>query len=100
MRSNAAGYLAGTEATGADVHLARRAVNQYSYALHIGRPGALRLAIGVADQVAGHDALIAYFTVFTHSVTPPCHTMPLSIELKQKYSTICPPVWQEKVSAG
>ncbi len=85
---DAAGDLARTEATGADIHLARRTVNQHMHALHIRRPGALRLTVGMTHQIAGHGALFAYFAIFTHSVTPPCHAIPLTIKIKQTYSTI------------
>ena len=73
---HAADNLARTEATGADIHLARRAADHYVHLLHIGRPRALGLAVGVADKVSGHGALLAHFTKLTHSKTPPCRKGP------------------------
>ena len=36
--------------------------------LDIRRPTPLRLAVGMADQITGHDAFLADFTELTHSV--------------------------------
>ena len=68
---DAAGYLAGTEAPRANVHLSRFPVNDNMHALDVRRPAALGLAVGVADQIAGHDTLVADFTVLTHASSPP-----------------------------
>ena len=69
--SDAANDLAGTEATGANIHLLRPAVNDDVNALDVGRPATLGLAVGVADQIAGHDTFVADFTVLTHAKSPP-----------------------------
>ena len=63
--------LARTEATGTNVHLAGRAVNQYVNALNVGRPSTLGCMMRVADQIAGHYTLFADFAKFTHPITPP-----------------------------
>ena len=70
-RSDAADDLAGTEATRANVHDLSLAINDHMDALHIGSPAALGLAIGMADIISGHLALIADFTELTHSSPPP-----------------------------
>ena len=59
--------FAGTQATRANAHLLHSAVHDHVYGLHIRRPAALRLAVGMTDRIAGHDSLIADFTVLTHS---------------------------------
>lgn len=66
-RLDAARNLTGTEATGANVHLGRFAVNYDMHALNVWRPAALGLAVRVADQIAGHDTLFADFTIFSHA---------------------------------
>jgi hypothetical protein len=67
FRLDAARNLAGTEATGANVHFGRLAVNDDMDGLNVRRPAALGLAVGVAHQITGHDTLVADFTVFTHA---------------------------------
>jgi hypothetical protein len=67
----AAVNLAGTEATRANIHLGRFPVNDDMHALDVRRPAALGLAVGVADQIAGHDTLFADFTIFSHASSPP-----------------------------
>ena len=67
QRQLTAGNLTGTEAPGAHIHLRRLTVHDDMYGLDIRRPAALGLAIGVADQIAGHDTLIADFTELTHA---------------------------------
>jgi hypothetical protein len=50
-------------------------VNHYSYALYIGRPGALRLAVGVADQVADMMPLLhisQYLPILLHLLAYRC----------------------------
>ena len=63
--------LAGTQAPRANIHLCRFPVNDNMHALDVRRPAALGLAVGVADQIAGHDTLVADFTVLTHANSPP-----------------------------
>ena len=65
---DAALYLAGTKAAGADIHLARSTVDYDVYTLNVGRPGTLGLSIGVADQITGHGTLVANFTKLTHGI--------------------------------
>ena len=67
----AAANLAGTEAPRANIHLARSPVNDDMHALDVRRPAALGLTVGVADQIAGHDTLVADFTILTHASSPP-----------------------------
>ena len=62
----AANNLSGTEATGADTHFGRLAVDNDMHGLDIRRPACSGLTIGVAYQVSGHNALSTYFTIFTH----------------------------------
>ena len=70
-RSDAADDLAGTEATRANAHLLRLTVYDHMNGLDIRRPATLGLAIGMADIISGHLALIADFTELTHSSPPP-----------------------------
>jgi len=67
----AAANLAGAEAPRANIHLCRSPVNDNMHALDVRRPAALGLAVGVADQIAGHDTLVADFTILTHANSPP-----------------------------
>jgi hypothetical protein len=60
--------LAGTQAASADAHLLNASVNDDVHGLDIRRPAALGLAIGMADQIAGHGSFLADFTELTHSV--------------------------------
>ena len=69
--SVAAADLTGTEAPRANIHLHRSSVDDDMHALDVRRPAALGLAVGVADQIAGHDTLVADFTVLTHASSPP-----------------------------
>ena len=69
--SDAANDLARTEATGANIHLLRPAVNDDVNALDVGRPATLGLAVGVAHEVTRHDTLLADFTILTHKSPPP-----------------------------
>ena len=66
-----AGNFAGTQATGADIHAFHFAVNDSPYSLYIGFPCSFGVTVGMADVVAGHDALTAYFTNMCHLVRPP-----------------------------
>ena len=56
-----AGDLAGTEASGADIDMAGRAVHNRLDALHVGLPGAVGTTMGVGDLDAEGDALVAEF---------------------------------------
>jgi hypothetical protein len=67
----AAANLAGTEAPRANVHLGRFTVDDDVHTLDVRRPATLGLAVGMADQIAGHDTLVADFTVLTHANSPP-----------------------------
>ena len=67
----AAANLAGTEAPCANIHLHRLPANDDVHTLDVRRPAALGLTVGVADQIAGHDTLVADFTVLTHASSPP-----------------------------
>ena len=58
-------------ATRTNIHLSRFPVNDNMHALDVRRPAALGLAVGVADQIAGHDTLFADFTIFSHASSPP-----------------------------
>ena len=51
----------GSEATSADIDFPWRAVNIYSGAVNVGEPPGARVALGVADVVAGLSGLAAYF---------------------------------------
>lgn len=72
--SDAALDFAGTEATGTNVHLLLFPVDHNMYRLDIRCPAAFGLAVGMADQITGHDALIADFAVLTHESPPPSKT--------------------------
>ena len=67
--SDAANDLAGTEATGANIHLLRPAVNDDVNALDVGRPATLGLAVGVAHVVAAHGAFRTNLTKLAHHYT-------------------------------
>ena len=61
-------HIAATQATGAHVHPLRRTIDHHTNALHIGRPGAMALAVGVADVVAVQRALLANLTKLSHEI--------------------------------
>ncbi len=67
----AAFNLAGTKAASANAHLTRSTVNNNTNGLNVGSPSAPGLPVGVADQITGHHALLAYFAKLTHAFTPP-----------------------------
>lgn len=71
---NAALNLAGTKAASAYIHLARRTVYNYVYALDVGSPDPLGFTVGMTYQIAGHSALVAYFAKLAHVLTPPYPT--------------------------
>lgn len=66
--SDAALDLAGTKAAGADIHPFCRAVDDDVDGLNVGRPTAPGLPVGMADQIAGHDAFVANLTKLGHAV--------------------------------
>ena len=80
-------HFAAAEATGAHIHPPGIAVHQNTNALHIGRPDAMALAVGMADIVAIQRALLANLTKLTHENPPPygVHIKPdYHITLKRK----------------
>ena len=62
-------HLAATQATGAHVHVANSAANVHANALGVRQPNAVALAVGVADIVAAHRALLADLTNLSHNHT-------------------------------
>jgi len=84
--------LAGTKAASANIHLTSSAVLHNGNTLNIGRPGALGLAVGMADQITGHSALVADFAELTHA----SHLL-FSLETEQSYSITLISVWQEEI---
>ena len=64
--------LAGTQATGAYIHLLRSTIDDDVNTLYVGSPDTPGLPVGMADEITAHCALTAYFTKLTHFVTPPC----------------------------
>ena len=73
--------FAAAQATRAHVHVANASIDHYADALRVRRPATTGLAIGVADVVAGHDALGANLTKLSHK----SH---LLLERKQSYNGI------------
>ena len=61
--------LAATQATSADVHVANGTADIHANTLGVRQPNAVGLAVGVADIVAGHSALLANFTDLSHDHT-------------------------------
>ena len=55
--------LAGTEASGTSVHMARSTVDHSLDALDIGLPGTVGASVGVADLDAEGNALVAELTL-------------------------------------
>ena len=64
-------HVAAAQAAGTDVHPLRGAIDHHADALHIGRPDAVALAIGMADIVAVQRAFFADLTKLTHGNPPP-----------------------------
>ena len=58
--------LAAAQATGADVHMTNGAADGHANTLGVRQPNAIALAVGVADVVAGHSALLANLTNLSH----------------------------------
>jgi len=61
--------LAAAQATGADVHVTNGAADGHANTLGVRQPNAIALAVGVADVVAGHSALLANLTNLSHDHT-------------------------------
>ena len=57
------------QATGADVHVTNGAADGHANTLGVRQPNAVALAVGVADVVAAHSALLANFTNLSHDHT-------------------------------
>ena len=64
-------HFAAAEAPGAHVHPPGVPVYQDPNALHIGRPDAMALAVGMADIVTIQRALLANLTKLSHENPPP-----------------------------
>ena len=61
--------LAAAQATGANVHMTNGAADGHANTLSVRQPNAIALAVGVADVVAAHSALLANLTNLTHDHT-------------------------------
>ena len=61
--------LAAAQATGANVHVTNGAADGHANTLGVRQPNAVALAVGVADVVAAHSALLANFTNLSHDHT-------------------------------
>ena len=61
--------LAAAQATGANVHVTNGAADGHANTLSVRQPNAIALAVGVADVVAAHSALLANFTNLSHDHT-------------------------------
>ena len=61
--------LAAAQATGANVHVTNGAADGHANTLSVRQPNAIALAVGVADVVAGHSALLANLTNLSHDHT-------------------------------
>ena len=61
--------LAAAQAASADVHVTNGTVNGHTDTLGIRQPNAIALAVGVADVVAAHGALLANLTNLSHDHT-------------------------------
>ena len=58
--------LAGAQATSADIHLLGSTLDDDINALYIGSPDTPGPSLGMADEIAAHCTLTAYFTKLTH----------------------------------
>ena len=58
--------LAAAQATSADVHMTNGTADGHANTLSVRQPNAIALAVGVADVVAGHSALLANLTNLSH----------------------------------
>ena len=61
--------LAAAQATGANVHMTNGAADGHANTLSVRQPNAIALAVGVADVVAAHSALLANLTNLSHDHT-------------------------------
>ena len=61
--------LLAAQATGANGHALRYAINQDTNLLRVRSPGAAGLAVGVADVVAVNDAFTADLTKLSHTLS-------------------------------
>ena len=61
--------LAAAQATGAYVHMTNGAADGHANTLSVRQPNAIALAVGVADVVAAHSALLANLTNLSHDHT-------------------------------
>ena len=59
-------HVAAAQAAGADVHVANGTADGHADTLGVRQPNAIALAVGVADVVAAHSALLANLTNLTH----------------------------------
>ena len=73
------------QAASADAHLLNAPVDDDVHGLDIRRPAALGLAIGMADQIAGHGSFRADFTELTHSV----HLLAKTRTFKYYHTKLC-----------
>ncbi len=64
-------HIPTAKATGAHIHPPGRTIHHHANALHIGRPDPVTLAVGMADVVPVHRALLANLTKLTHGNPPP-----------------------------
>ena len=63
--------ISAAQASGADIHPLDAAVHHHTDTLHIGRPGGVGLAVGMADFVTIQCALATDLTELTHDHSPP-----------------------------
>ncbi len=61
--SVSAGHLAAAKATGTDIYVAGRAVNDSLYSLYVGLPSPVAAPVGVADLDAERNTLAAKITL-------------------------------------
>ena len=64
-------HITAAEATGAHVHATGGTIHHDTDTLHIGRPDAMALTIGMADVVPVQRTLFANLTILTHGNPPP-----------------------------
>ena len=62
-----AGYLAGAQASRADVYSFWRTINDRAHALYVGRPRPSGFSVGMADCIAGYDALVTNLAKLCHA---------------------------------
>ena len=59
-------HIAAAEAAGANVHPFGRSIHHHADTLHIGRPGRMGFAIGMADEVTVHCPLATDLAIASH----------------------------------